>query len=99
MKTDSEREELLKRVSIVMGEVRACVGKKKYQTERAAKRAAERKTKKAPHKLSHYPCPFCYNWHIGREMSEEQLQEFDSYYEDHVSQSIGRTYKHIKATV
>jgi hypothetical protein len=95
---DKEREELLKRVSTVMGEVRACVGKKKYETERAARRAAERQTKKAPRSLTYYPCPFCWTWHIGREMSEEELQKYDSYYVDHINKGVGRHYNHIKST-
>lgn len=25
------------------------------------------------HPVEHYPCPFCYFWHVGREMSMEEL--------------------------
>jgi hypothetical protein len=59
------------------GQERTCGKKVAYPTEESALRAAEAMNRKPTtrKKLEGYPCAFCQKWHIGREMSLEELRE------------------------
>lgn len=54
---------------------RTCTGKVRYGHEESATKAATAMNKKPTTRkeLEPYPCPFCDGWHIGRKMSEEEL--------------------------
>lgn len=47
---------------------------KHMSEESAAKHALDLNNGKGRHKVEPYPCPFCYHWHVGREMSIEELR-------------------------
>jgi hypothetical protein len=52
--------------------------KVKYGSEHGARYAARNMmaSGKARHPLEAYPCAFCEYWHIGREMTEDELKQF-----------------------
>lgn len=54
---------------------RTCRAKVDYKTEESAERAAVAMTSKFGRELEGYPCYFCHGWHIGRRMSEAELDE------------------------
>jgi len=58
------------------GRERTCGAKIAYTTEESAARAAAamnaKPTTRKP--LEPYPCAFCHLWHIGRQMSLEELR-------------------------
>ena len=58
------------------GEARTCGTKIRYPTEESAARAAASMNAKPTtrKRLEAYPCAFCSQWHIGREMSLEELR-------------------------
>jgi hypothetical protein len=78
---DEHTMTLHKRAAIATGKDVACGSKINYKTEEKAIRAAislNQKTNRPNfHKLEAYPCPFCNGWHIGREMSKEELEKFN----------------------
>jgi len=60
------------------GQASACGKKINYGSEDSAARAAGGMNKKKAalgdsKLLEPYPCPFCAGWHIGRQMSEDEL--------------------------
>jgi hypothetical protein len=58
------------------GEQYTCGKKVKYGTEKSANKAAIAMNKKPTtrNELEPYPCPFCEKWHVGRKMSEKELE-------------------------
>ena len=60
------------------GEARTCGTKIRYPTLESAQRAAESMNAKPNTKntLEPYPCPFCEQWHIGREMKIDELRSY-----------------------
>lgn len=61
------------------GKERTCGTKVKYETEELAVKAANsiNKSNNRKHINEAYPCPFCGKWHIGREMSEQELKNYE----------------------
>lgn len=59
---------------------RTCGKKIGYSTEESAAKAAESMNKKPTtrNRLEPYPCAFCSKWHIGREMSLDELKQHAS---------------------
>ena len=69
--------ELHLNAAIKAGKEASCCGTKIwYSTYDVAYKAALRLNGSgtAHHIVESYPCPFCCHWHIGREMSEEELK-------------------------
>lgn len=60
------------------GRDKTCGTKVGYPTEYSAIRAAEAMNKKSTTRkpLEGYPCAFCEKWHIGRQMSLEELRSY-----------------------
>lgn len=54
---------------------RSCVRKVNYKSEETAIKAVAEMKEKGSKDLEPYACPFCDGWHIGREMSREELKE------------------------
>ena len=59
------------------GRAATCGNKIDYKSEDTSRRAADAMNKKNPDKrLEAYPCAWCRGWHIGREMTEEEAENF-----------------------
>jgi hypothetical protein len=77
---DAEEIERCKRVCVILGVVRSCGVKVKYDTEQQAEKSAKRNGKKWGKEMNAYPCYWCNHWHIGRKMSKEELERYDQIY-------------------
>lgn len=75
---DDELRELHLNAGRKAGEARTCGTKIRYPSLESAQRSAEAMNKKPKTKytLEAYPCPFCAQWHIGREMKIDELRSY-----------------------
>lgn len=60
------------------GEERTCGNKVRYSYEATAGKAAASMNKRTykTHDLESYPCIWCDKWHIGRELTPEEMEFF-----------------------
>ena len=60
----------------ICGQNATCGDKINYGSESSAVRAAQsmNASGKARHVVEPYPCAYCEGWHIGRVMTEEEMQ-------------------------
>lgn len=59
------------------GQASACGAKIRHGSEeRAASAARVLNGRHLPHKVEAYPCYWCNDWHVGREMTEEERSLF-----------------------
>ncbi len=69
-----------RKVGSIMNKIGVCGEKINYKSEESATRAAESMNKRTErrgyHKLEAYPCFYCEGWHIGREMTEEEMIKY-----------------------
>ncbi len=66
-------EMMLLEVAETIGKDRVCVGKVRHAKEQNAINAVEDMTKKNKERhndreVTHYPCPYCGGWHIGKKI-------------------------------
>lgn len=47
-----------------------------YQSEDTANKAALRMTAKTDRNMEGYPCFWCSGWHVGRTLSQEEIDRF-----------------------
>lgn len=58
------------------GKERTCGRKIDYKSEVSAFKAANGMMAKRSKDLEAYPCAFCFGWHIGRKMTEDERFAF-----------------------
>lgn len=77
---DAEIARLHLRAGRACGEKATCGNKIRHPDEMAARKHAEALMRKgkARHPVEPYPCYWCANWHVGREMSVEELEGMGS---------------------
>jgi hypothetical protein len=71
-------EELIKlhhAAGLACGRDSTCGAKVKYNSEERANIVAVKMSAKFQRNLEAYPCVFCNNWHIGRQMSLQEMTE------------------------
>lgn len=73
MKT--EEYEMHLRAGETYGEASTC-GKKVRYSEGSAMTAAVKLTERYDRELEAYPCCWCSEWHIGRQMTDEERKRF-----------------------
>lgn len=63
------------------GQERTCGKKVAYPSEESSLKAATSMNKKPTTRkqLEGYPCAFCSQWHVGRQMSEEELRSYGTH--------------------
>ena len=73
-----EQIELHLKVARKAGKEASCGNKQFYVNYELAWKAAARLNgcDNAHHKVEAYPCPFCGWWHIGREMTVDEMKEY-----------------------
>ncbi len=54
----------------------ACTGKLDYGSEESATKVAEKMSIKFCRDLEAYPCTWCGGWHIGRALTEDEVERF-----------------------
>jgi len=81
---DDEKKALHLFVGFLCGQEKTCGTKQKHHTQEAAQKAADslNRSGKARNKTEPYPCFFCGQWHIGREMSYDELRKHIQKYSD-----------------
>ncbi len=55
-----------------------CKDKIDYKSEHSAERSARAMTRKTGRAVEAYPCIWCDGWHIGREMTREEREQFNA---------------------
>lgn len=50
--------------------------KQKYNSENTSMRAAKRMSERLGRELEAYPCCWCHYWHIGRELTAAERDQF-----------------------
>lgn len=58
------------------GEEKTCSNKIDYKSLETAEKAGLKMTKKTSKNLEAYPCYFCKGWHIGRKLTQEEIEFF-----------------------
>lgn len=64
------------RAGLVAGRDRTCGKKVDFKSEATAVKVAVKLSAKYGEEKEGYPCAFCAGWHVGRKMSEEELNEY-----------------------
>ena len=75
---DANDHDMHIRAGIAYGKDATCGNKIDYKSESSANRAVEKMMKKGSKQLESYPCAFCHGWHIGRKLSELEINKFQS---------------------
>jgi len=62
--------------ALYFGQESSCGSKIRHKTFSAASVAAQSASIKYGKPKAPYPCPFCDKWHVGRQMSQDELKKF-----------------------
>ncbi len=74
---DAERDMHL-RAGLHYGRRATCGEKIDYKSEGTAVKAAAAMTRKNHRAVEGYPCFWCAGWHVGREMTPEEREQFSA---------------------
>lgn len=58
------------------GQEATCGKKIDFQSEETATKSAVKLTDKYQRDMEAYPCYFCNGWHVGRKLTQEEIERF-----------------------
>lgn len=64
------------KAGLAYGREATCGTKIDYKSEGTAEKSARAMWDKTGKEFDHYPCAWCKGWHIGRAMTEEEIERF-----------------------